>query len=430
MKNCYLGNDQSQRKVLIRINELFHFKDYPICMKKRFYLLLLLPFLVFSLGIFSAIQSVQAKENTDSVVYLSRTEVVNSDYFVVGNTVIVSGTIQGDAYIAGGNVTFDGVVDGDLLVAGGNVTILGKVTGDVRAAGGNVVFSSQVDKNATLVGGSISLSDSGKILGSLVSAGGNLSINSPVGKGATIAGGQISLGNSIGSNVNVYSENLLVSSRTKIIGDLNYWSGKEQLFNPEASISGKTNYHYVQAPQYENTRVKEQVDSGKIFGFASAGMIAFQLFSFVMSLLIGFIYITALPVESKKTVKTLETRVWASLGIGFLISALFPMVFILLLITIIGIPVAIAFLMGMILLWFISEIVVALYLGSRLLFYFGKNGNSSNWSLFVGLALIHLLSLIPVINIFAGVFVYLIGTGASIMQMKNTYSLLRQKQLI
>jgi hypothetical protein len=375
------------------------------------------------------IQFVSASEGELQNVNLAKSEVINHDYFAAGNTVTVSGTINGDAYIAGGNVTFDGVVNGDLLLAGGNVTILGSVTGDVRAAGGNLIYSSQVDKNATLLGGSISMSDSGRVQGSLVSAGGNVAINSPIGKGANIAGGQITLGNSLGSDVNIYTSSLSLTPSTKIAGDLDYWSEKEINLNPEASISGKTNYHYAQTPKYDEQKMKE-VDSGKILGIVTAGTLMFYLYSFIVSLLIGLLLIKMLPVFTAQTVKTLETHPWASIGIGFLTVILFPMLFILLLITIIGIPLAFVLLMMMVVLWFIAETFVALLVGSKVLGYIGKNGDSRGWSLFTGLVVLGILSLIPIINFFVGTATYLLGIGALLIQKKNSYSVLREKNLI
>lgn len=397
-------------------------------MKKIIASFLVISVILF-LGILSLSDYVYAEDDSLPNVTLSKNEIINRDYFAAGNTVNLSGTVNGDAYIAGGNVTVDGIINGDLLAAGGNVTILGKVTGNVRTAGGNIIFSSDVGRNATIVGGSISMSDTGKVAGSLVSAGGNVSINSPIGKGANLAGGQISLGNSFGNSVNAYTSNLTLTPTAKITGDLNYWSEKETQINKEASISGTTNYHYVQTPKYQK-EAKEKADAGKILGVVTAGTLMFYIYSLVVSLIIGLIIIKALPVFTAGTLTTLETHPWASLGIGFLTTVLFPITFIILLVTVIGIPLAFVLLMAMILLWFISETFVALFVGTKILNFFRKEESSKGWSLFTGLAVLGVLSLIPVINFFVGMFTYLFGIGALLIQKKNSYTLLRQKELI
>jgi hypothetical protein len=398
-------------------------------MKKTIiYILASLIILLFGINSYSTF--VYAEDSTLANINLSKSEIINNDYFGVGDTVTINGTINGDAYVAGGNVTFDGIVNGDLLIAGGNVTILGKVTGDVRAAGGNVIFSSQVDKNVTLVGGSISMSDSGNVLGSLVSAGGNVSIYTPIGKGANIAGGQITLGNAVGNDVNVYTSNLSIVPSAKIVGDLNYWSENELQLSSEASISGTTTYHYVEPSKYESKKPVEKIESEKILGIMTAGSLMFGLYVLMIQLLIGLLVIKLTPVFMKETTEVISSRPLASLGMGFLIVLLLPIVFILLLISIIGIPLAFALIVGMILYWIVSGIAIALFVGLKAQHYFGKQKTSLYWSYLIGLIIMTLIGLIPVINFLVGMISFFIGTGALLLQKKQLYSSLRQKEII
>lgn len=398
-------------------------------MKKIFYAVLLIPFFILLLTIPGP--SVRA-DNNDQVknIVLTKDEVINHDYFAAGNTVNISGIINGDAYVAGGNVTFDGVVNGDLIVAGGNLALSGRVVGNVRAAGGNIVFSSDVYKNATILGGSISAIEPGDIRGSLVSAGGNISVNSPVGKDINVAGGQVILGNSVNGMVNAYTSNLTLNPQAKIKGDLNYWSQKEMTFNPEASISGATNYHFVQTPKYDENKTKAVADKNTILSIITAGSLMFYIISFIASLITGLLLIKLLPVFTANTVMTLETHPWASLAIGFLTIALFPITFIILLITVVGIPLAFVLLTAIFVLGFMSQIFAAIFIGKKLFGNFQKEPNSMDWSLFTGLLVLGILYLIPIINFFTAIFTYLFGIGALLIQKKNTYSLLRQKKLI
>lgn len=398
-------------------------------MKKIIVLFLLMP-VILILSFLSFSNYVHAEDNSLPNITLSKNEVIDHDYFAAGNTVNLSGTVNGDAYVAGGNVTVDGTINGDLLAAGGNVTILGKVTGNVRAAGGNIIFSSDVQRNATIVGGSISMTETGWVMGSLVTAGGNIAINTPIGKEINAAAGQLTLGNRIDGPVNAYIGNLNLTNNAVVRGDLNYWSEKETQINPNASISGQVKYHYAQTPHFDEEKVSKAADSGKILGLITTGTLMFYLYSFIVSLVVGLLLIKLLPVFTVETVKTLETSPWTSLGIGFLTLILFPVTFIVLLITIIGIPLAFVLLMALIILWFVSQTFVALFVGTKVLDYFRKDENSKSWSLFTGLIILGVLSLIPIINFFAGTFTYLFGVGALLIQKKNSYSLLRTKQLI
>lgn len=397
---------------------------------KKTIIYILVSLIILFLGISSFSTYVYAEDSTLPNIYLTKNEVIDNDYFAAGDSVTLSGTVNGDAYVAGGNVTFDGVVNGDLLIAGGNVTILGKVTGDVRAAGGNVIFSSQVDKNATLLGGSISLSDSGKVLGSLVSAGGNVSVNTPIGKGANIAGGQITLGNAIGSDVNTYTNSLVLLPTTRIVGDLNYWSQKDMQLNPEASISGTSTYHFAQPSQYQNKKTVEKVDSEKILGIVTVSTLLFGIYVLIIQLLIGLLIIKLMPVFMKETTEVINTRPLASLGIGFLVVILLPLIFTLLLITVVGIPLAFALIIGMILYWIVSGIAIALFVGLKAQQYLGAQKTSLYWSYLVGLIIMTIIGVVPVINFLVGIISFLIGTGALLLQKKSVYTALRNKEII
>ncbi len=393
-------------------------------------IVILIPIIIFLVGAVFFYNPVFASDTEIHNVNLLKNEIVDHDYFAAGNTVTLSGTVNGDAYIAGGNVMVDGVINGDLITAGGNITILGEIEGDVRAAGGNVIFSSNVGKNATLLGGSISMSDAGSVKGSLVSAGGNISVNSPIGKGVNIATSQLNLGNTIGGDVNAYVRMMNLSPSAKISGNLNYWSEKELLLNNQASISGTTNYHFVKSPKNNQDIAKVTPKENKIFGLVTLGTLFFNIYKFLVAFILGLLLLKLLPIFTSETVITLERHPWASIGIGFLTVILLPILFIILLITILGIPLGMVLLMAIILISFIAEIITALFVGSKVLKYFKNDKSSQIWNLFIGLVILGIISVIPVINVLVGIFTYLLGTGALLIQKKNSYILLRQKNLI
>src|SRR3989344_2950946 len=87
---------------------------------------------------------------TSQISVLPKNEIVQGDYFGVGESVTVSGTVNGDVYAAGGNIMVDGTVNGDLLAAGGTVTIIGTVRDNVRVAGGAVSILGTVGRDVTV----------------------------------------------------------------------------------------------------------------------------------------------------------------------------------------------------------------------------------------------------------------------------------------
>lgn len=76
----------------------------------------------------------------------------------IGDVRVPAGTIvHGDAIAAGGSTYVDGTVEGDAVALGGSVDVRGHVTGSVRAMGGNVVLRSTaiIDGGATATAGTV-----------------------------------------------------------------------------------------------------------------------------------------------------------------------------------------------------------------------------------------------------------------------------------
>jgi hypothetical protein len=97
---------------------------------------------------------------TGSDVTIAAGETVDHDLYVFGGTVVSNGTINGDLVAAGGNVDINGPVTGDVLVAGGRVSVNGTVGGDVRVAGGQVTVNGAIKEDVLAAGGQVTMDGS------------------------------------------------------------------------------------------------------------------------------------------------------------------------------------------------------------------------------------------------------------------------------
>ncbi len=392
-------------------------------MKKILYLFLVTFSLILVNPVFaqtstpSAVATTSARNlNHQEVVRLEKTAVINKDYFASGERVEILGTVNGDAYIAGGNIDVGGVINGDLLVAGGNVDIIGIVTGDVRAAGGDVKISGEVSGNVTVLGGSIDISG-GSVLGSLVAAGGEIEVQTEIGKGATLAGGDVTLGNNIGGDVIAGVGNLTLDSNAKVNGDLTYWSDKELTQDEGAIVSGKVTQNLP-----EQNKMSEE-GFAKFIAALGAG---FTVFGILSMLLLGFLFIRFFPKFSEETASVIGEKPVQSFGLGILALIFVPVLFILLLITLVGIPLAFLLLFGFIMLAYVSGIFVALFVGQKLLGMINKKANLYI-SFIIGLLVYNLVSFIPFVGWLVALVGFFVGIGAVLITKKRYYDLLKAK---
>lgn len=378
-------------------------------MKKLTALLVVFISLVFVLpGVVYAQQNIASGDN----VVLSKDQIINQDYFASGNSVTISGTVNGDVYIAGGNVLVDGIINGDLLTVGGTVNVVGSVSGNIRAVGGNITISGLSDGNTSLVGGSLNITNNADIGGSLVAVGGEVQVFAPVGKGATVAGGQVTLGNVVGGNVTSGASMLTLTSSANVAGNLDYWSQNQPQIQPGASVAGQTSGHMVAVSQEPVT---------KFFGALVGISLFLKLIGFISQLIIGLLILRFFPNFSQGVVETIKGNPWWSLGVGFLALILTPIIVIILLVTVIGIPLALLLLVAYIIVLCFARIFIALLIGQWIL----KQKGNITWAFALGLIIFVIISLIPFIGGLFSFFATLFAVGAYLITKRDFYQKLK-----
>ena len=116
------------------------------------------------------------KLRTGDTITVPASETVQGDLYLLAGTATMDGTVDGDLVVFGGQVTVNGSVGGDLMTAGGTVALNGEVAGDVRTAGGQVTVSGAIGEDALVAGGQPSLGSGGTVAGDLIISGGAVTV--------------------------------------------------------------------------------------------------------------------------------------------------------------------------------------------------------------------------------------------------------------
>lgn len=129
--------------------------------------------------------TIPAGETVDHDIYvfggsLTSNGTINGDVVAIGGTIDVNGPVKGDVLAAGGRISINGPISGDVRVAGGQVSIAGDITEDVLAAGGTVALGGRIGQDLMVSGGQVTLT--GSVAGSAIGNAGTYS------KTGTIAG--------------------------------------------------------------------------------------------------------------------------------------------------------------------------------------------------------------------------------------------------
>lgn len=359
---------------------------------------------------------------SEEIITVAENETVTGDFFAAGETVEIYGTINGDVYAAGGQILIEGTVNGDVLAAGGNITIAGTVAQDVRIAGGNLQVNGIIEGNTTAAGGNITLANNAQLNGNLVFGGGNITVNAPVAGSLVGGGGTLTINSDIGGSITAGTSNLRLAPQAHVTGNVTYWSPEEAVLDPSATVSGTL-------IRNEPTRFEEREDARDTAQEAiSVALLIWKAISFLSALAIGILLANFAPVYSRSVGMTISEQPWLSLGMGLLVLVITPVIAMILLITIIGIPLAgIVFALYALLLYF-AKIAVALWIGHvlapRLNIAPGVVGQFT-----LGIVVYGLLTLIPIVSLLlkiADVF----GLGALVIAKSRLYRSLRTKKLL
>lgn len=353
--------------------------------------------------VFASPTSAKMMVNQNGNITVAKSEVVNDDLFIGGQNVVLDGTINGDVFVGGQVVKVDGVVNGNLHVGAMSIDIRGKVKGNVYAGAQTVVVTgSNIGGSLILGAATVSVDKNTTIGGSLITGTGALTVDSSI-KRSLYAG----------------TGSLIIGGNTKISKDLYYFADKSNdsaNISKDAKISGS-----VQKTEFDSSKESVKLEESKEqMADAFTGVkIFFGLTTFFGSLLIGFLYLKTSPKHLAQSMDIVSKSIWKSLGVGFVTTISLIPGLIVLLITVIGIPLAGISLLFFMLFAALSTIVVAFAVGKVMSTRF-RLKLSVYPSFVIGLLLISFLSLIPFVGFLVGLLVFWVGLGALILNLFAT----------
>jgi len=366
--------------------------------------------LLVAVGVGTAMFAYAQQEGERKVVPFG--QIIEGDYVAAGDTVEISGVVKGDAYVAGGQVLVNGTIEGDLLVVGGAVSIAGQVEQNVRAAGWQVIISGNVGRNVTVGGMNVEVTKEADLQGNFVAGAANTVLNGPVAKSVKIAGRNLTMSNKVQGDVEAAVDIIRLASGADLQGNFTYWSNREVSFEEGIQVRGTVTRKAGQG----FAGYAEQI-SGSVSSFLKPFL---GITSFLSSLVLGALLIQLFPNFTRQTIFALREKKWRCLSNGLLALLLIPIIFGVFIITIVGIPLGIMLLFFSSLLLYIARIFVMLWVGMLITEKLGKNV-SDMWAFVIGLIVYSILVQLPVIGWVVPSVAAILGLGAIVSRLKETY---------
>ncbi|RLM59280.1 polymer-forming cytoskeletal protein [Halobellus sp. Atlit-31R] len=305
-------------------------------------------------------------------------------------------TYDGDLEAAAGSVVVAGTVDGDLEAAAGSVIITetGEVTGSLDAAAGSVVIEGSVVGDVNVGSAALELREGSQIGGSLEAGAAD-----------------VRLAGAVDGDVTVGADTLTVAPTATIGGSLTYDAGQFTLADG-ATVAG------------EVTRDESLVVAGpEIFGAGGgAGLPTIPawigaVYGALANLVLGAVLLVVAPNFARRLVDVGQTETLRSGGIGLLALIGTPIVLLLLLLTIVGIPISLAGIVAFALLLWVASVYGSIVLGTWLVSLLDAE---NRWlALLVGVLVVALLGAVPILGGLVQLAVLLVGLGAFVIAVRG-----------
>ena len=377
------------------------------------FLLKILMILFISVIVFPSISITSASEfKSGDKLVIMKDEVVNDDLYFAGNSITVDGVINGDLIAAGSEIKVTGTINGGVIAAGGSIIVTGNVTNDIKAAGGEVRIGGDVGDNVLVFTGNLVLEKNARIARDLTLGAGTATIDGTVNGNINGGASDVEMNGATKGNVTVnISNNLKISPGATIGGNLEYTAPRPGEIS--GIVSGTTTY--------KETPVRREDFMSRLPG---------EIIGYLWLLLIGIISLILAPELTQKNSDSISVNPLKNLLWGLLFLIVTPIVAVLLLITIIGIPLSLILLVIYIILVYISRIYIGLWVGQYVLGKLKQETRSRVLAMALGLIIVVIGINLPIIGGFIHFIIILLGLGAIILTEYNVYKKLKEQKVI
>ena len=351
--------------------------------------------------------NVNAKETDPSSVSEDENSVnsentTSDDTLTSDSSTATTTTHDGDLYKTGGDIEITDAINGNVYVAGNSVTVKGQIGGDLFVIANNLnIDGAQVYGNVFAISTNITLNgliyDLYGICNTL-----NVPYNGTVYRDIKVMCNTATIDGVIGGNVYIKAnQKLTLDADCMIYKDLNY-STPSEIEVKDGTVQGNVNYS---SSMFKSNAID--------YAMSFAYLIVFVLIVWLLMMFIA-------PKFMEKATRIGKEKILPSLGFGILGIILIPVIAVLLMFTVVGMPISMALMALYGLLVLITFTVVTLTFANMLankVKFFAKFKN------LIGIILIALilwaLTLIPYVGIIIKLIITIYGFGILMISIFN-----------
>lgn len=324
--------------------------------------------------------------------WLHEDQALERPTFLTGRSVSLAGVAKDDLFVVAQRLELTGRAENDLWAAGESIAINGVVRDHARLAANAVVIRGRIGNGLWAVGNGVQVAEGAIVGGPTTIWGRDVVLDGELSGPVTVTARSVTVAGSIRGDVRLIAEEILALPTARIEGDLIYTAPNE--FTPDSRV--KIAGELVRVP------ATPRPETGGL-----------ALLLLLAAFLVGIPFVLLFPRFAGRGARAVRESFWSSLMVGAVAGGLLPLVIIFAFLLVVGIPLALVLAAGMGIFLYLAQFPVALAFGGLLLRRRGPQPPlTAIGALAVGLAALHLLSLIPYAGPAISLGATLLGFGA------------------
>jgi cytoskeletal protein CcmA (bactofilin family) len=273
-----------------------------------------------------------AKKDGDNGTVIISTD---NNSVLIGGSVSLSAPVPENFVGVGGRVVVDQPVGHNLAGAAGSYAIRAPVGGNVGIAAGTVNIDAPIGGRLGAAGGEVRINKSGIVGGRAKIMAGNIVIDGMINGDLRAEGDTLIINGTVMGDVKAVVDTLALGPGAKINGKLTYVSSNELTKAEGATIGGAVTH--VDGGTAAHSAALDDVTTAVSTGARIFGTI----FSYLVLLGAGAIFIAVAPIFSVEAPDRVKASPGKSFGMGLVTLIGAPILAVLFMITLIGIPVGV-----------------------------------------------------------------------------------------
>jgi hypothetical protein len=369
--------------------------------------------------------------------------IYDDDVYISGVKIKFDSKVHGDLFGFSYEMVQTDTIDGNFMSFGYSVENLAPVTGSLRVFAANASCNSEIGRNLLLLCQNINLGPNAIIGRDADLLGQNVAVQGSIGRNLKIKAQNATVSGAIAGDLNFEGDSLSIIPNTSINGNLNYKSASRATIGEGVKIGGQINWTRAELEKKPHKESKSGLGLIMSWVVSLKGYLIYLILLSVILLVAGimpvpswlailFIWIilgvcgNLVIFLSKRramaTEMTLASRLFPSLGLGFILLFLVPVVALIIFFTIIGAPLAMLLMMFFGIALFVGGIYVCLFAGRQLCKIFTpRSTNTPGYLCFtIGMIILVVLSFIPIFGYILTLAVMMLGLGGLVLAYWNS----------